>query len=736
MFLFWGLCITGCDWLLLGTPPVTTNGDAQGGDSEPWTAQAVQGNLCEDATRLQAAAAEQNVFDPDFLERLTRRYASALGGISGHSLPMGTAYLRNLDGEPVAFSAVFSTSDATEVAGAGAPAADWESVANTLNSVEGRFARDMTSQQGSEVVQLFNQLRMPESFMNVIVGASPACPLLLSTGPGLPPQVFARQARKKVAGYAGLSAGAVTSVRAFYEPRMPKGFEAGVICRVVRASADSTAAAAPADPESDLYVYLVPSGIHGTGRAVELSKYRSLVTEVVRQSSETKPRAALAAMRNAANWGKMMAMMGLDDTSAACPNCEAELMTPLTQGRLDYIHSYMGTSGDGDAECYYTYSDGTTKTAISCDNSETYCCDLGDDDCWDGNYVESCTCTETSDYSYESSNGLFIRGVPTLYQNTIGYTICNGLYVNEETAVGCGPLAGTELVIWYASLGWPDLVDGYVNSSGKIDWQELAATLRTSEYMAGDCVPFSATEDGDIQTMTTANEFADGISQYFEDKGYSATVTKVNVQDEDADTYFEEIKDEIDSYRPVAILFCIDEASCEGGIGITSSALNDWFQAHIALITGYYEEGGIRYVYLDMGWAAGGNTMYEWNIPDGSVRLVFVEPDGGLLSATACYADDLSSYLQDYDSSYIGYSCKYECDDYTEVETIAGSVCDMLSGTETVSGTQTSTSTTPCVTPEDIETLEDVMSEMCEENPYLPDCDDRYDTDPPMRRVP
>jgi hypothetical protein len=368
------------------------------------------------------------------------------------------------------------------------------------------------------------------------------------------------------------------------------------------------------------------------------------------------------------------------------------------------------TFGDPDCNCVETYEDGSTNNVLSCDGFQEDCCQLDEDgECPDENYLVSCECVCSELVSVEYDDGHFIRGVPTLFQHNAGPAspLCGGWW-GVDMWVGCGPIAGAALVAWYDQLGFNRLGNGF-RTGGRLDWQGLAERLGEGDLMGSWCVPFSGSP---VQTATPLWAVRSGIRDWTNGlQGYGFTFSNVvRVRQGEEPLAYDNIKDHIDNNQPVLILYCTDEAGCEGGIGITDSAIDDWSNStHIGLITGYFEVGDEQHVYITTGWGAGGNETREFRVGlgsgAGSIRLVYVTPNWNQSTeSTWCSADSLSGSMQDADD--IGFSCsESEYDDLVVLENIEGTECDRIGDIHDGTITRTWGMGGHCMTPDIAETF-------------------------------
>ena len=93
---------------LLGALSLSTSGTGAADPGDPRVTESdVRARMFESPESLAAAAKEPNVFAPAFLQRVAAHYAVLMGGLPRGSRPFATSYLRDLEGRPSAFAAVF-----------------------------------------------------------------------------------------------------------------------------------------------------------------------------------------------------------------------------------------------------------------------------------------------------------------------------------------------------------------------------------------------------------------------------------------------------------------------------------------------------------------------------------------------------------------------------------------------------------------------------------------------------
>ena len=345
--------------------------------------------------------------------------------------------------------------------------------------------------------------------------------------------------------------------------------------------------------------------------------------------------------------------------------------------------------------CTKTYVDGRRVQVASCggDSTQEVCCDLEDYKDKASRCVLSCDCTysehrEGTKEVVEAEYPVMIRGVPILDQ-------FDARSRNGYQPIGCGPIAVTQLALYYDAWGWTDVTCSYLNSNGKAKWKKMA---RDAADTLGTWVRNNA-------SPTFINRMKPGIEDIFADFGYSAHVDHDEVRSrgsEEADAY-EKIKTSILQGRPVVLGF---DVNADPGGGIGGGGDNFGYIDHYGLIVGFDDTGSTPRIDVNMGWADfdgtfdGGTTIdagivsYEWEVGKGKVHLWFVQLDASektLLSDGSvdehCTTPDPHLYMTP--SSVVGSNGRtyyigstYEDDTSTPVmrDLIQGSDCQLLGG--------------------------------------------------------
>lgn len=322
-------------------------------------------------------------------------------------------------------------------------------------------------------------------------------------------------------------------------------------------------------------------------------------------------------------------------------------------------HGVIQTSGGDDDEvctCIAEYSDGTSEQVADCSRSE--CPDLDTyNACRNAEstgvmpiggcqLLEACECdcrsTEltTSEYFDED---IYLAGLPNLWQ----FDYACGAF--GQNAVGCGPVAASMVMYWWAQQGYEGLVTGLMTGAGvspavrEHDWQGMVETFRDDYLDGGICVA--------DQYATLQGTMRDGLEDFINDGGYTASVDhyKVcdgcnrNASDEiTADSGLDIILDELASGRPVIMGFNVGRAmddttfyddyetdSVEAYSGeLSNGAPLSGIISHYAVITGYERVDGQDLLLLNMGWAGSYDIRFLWNVAGKWLHLYTVDLNG------------------------------------------------------------------------------------------------------------
>lgn len=258
-------------------------------------------------------------------------------------------------------------------------------------------------------------------------------------------------------------------------------------------------------------------------------------------------------------------------------------------------------------------------------------------------------------------DGLFVRGVPDFWQFPYGCTGWN----SRPNLVGCGNIAMAELIYWYASMGYPELVeDSHVEntvSSSVLDmmkdifddnsrpwpsvfhsWTHLVREIR-DDYVNGICVPAYGRDRG-LYAVDQPG-FMNGLEDFASDRGVDLNVNVHLIDRNNADDGLEIIKEELAAGRPVAIRF--NSGRANNSFGIDSETGEMFFSGflsngtpvfgtndHYSIITGYRKTASGRdLIYMNLGlgdlpsnvFPEGTDSAHEWNVAGRWVRLYTIE---------------------------------------------------------------------------------------------------------------
>ena len=348
--------------------------------------------------------------------------------------------------------------------------------------------------------------------------------------------------------------------------------------------------------------------------------------------------------------------------------------------RQNPANPLFGETTDPDCRCNATFSGVGVIEVTSCDELSTAWCgeEMSLPDSLGSADFEGCECTCLDGYeltaksvSRSDEDGFFVRGVPDFWQFRHGCD--NGSRANM---VGCGPVAMAEILYWYGSRGYPELVDNHEVSDVTTSviyeiildtlaaqgisepgvwhaWKTLTTELR-DDYAKGICMP--AAFNGQGLYATTENGFMDGLSQYASDRGVALDVDGFKIDRDNANYGLNLIKKELKAGRPLVMRFNSNRSfksfftDDETGEDIFSGKLSNgsWFNDHYAVVTGFRKTStGRDVLYLNMGGGftrgtclpfsgeatcqpedpaySGTDTPVEWNPAGEWVRLYTVE---------------------------------------------------------------------------------------------------------------
>ena len=636
---------------------------------------------------LQATAAANPVFLAGRLAEVASNLAERHRGLSGET-PLGVTYLRDLDGEIAALSVTYALRpDVSHPSAAGLSA--W--IASQTQQIDNDLAA------GGVPLEGIRDLRLAEDYLNVVVGARPSQPRLLSLSNGLAVEVYQGLGRRAVARELGIALAAVSVGEPFWDSRMSRGSHLGF-----RFEAGGTS-----------MLYLVPSPGAPAGRVVPegtflehrttlLAEYKDDLALAV-GASPSEPLEKLLERNNAEAWGRLLGHLDAKAArtwSAPCPNCGMFSQELMDVGLLQF-QDWVLDAMSGTCDCTATYLDGAEVTVDDCDDLSD-CCDLEDGELPPGtdpaDCLDTCECdcqgVEWQTIHYDH----VLRGVPNLFQHL--YDIPWTPFCADEVAVGCGPLAAAELMIWHDKLGYDELLDHHHNTDGAFLWQDLAEELR-DDYLGSDCIG--------IATATQLNPMGSGMFDYIWDQGLSASVQNDRIRFNDVPSGWATITNEIEANNPLVLAFNTDSNSGLGQGGID----------HYAVITGHSTLLGIDEIHLNMGWGTGSTEVLEWDVPVGKVHLYSVNIADPATGGLECMVDTPVADLFAESPGSLEWSANSSTyDTYPVVEDLSGSNppdCDRIGG-ETSGYYSTSwTERRICLTPSLVERLDTQIAEQMEE---------------------
>ncbi|MGM0574329.1 MAG: hypothetical protein ACQEXJ_01160 [Myxococcota bacterium] len=729
-----------------------------------WSAALVRSLLQAPDGALAEAAGEDDTLSPTLLARASQHLARTVGGLAPVRRPLGGTLLRDLDGDPSAFVSVYSRD------GSATTAAE---VASGLEARSPALMAALQERRPADALRLASELTAPGSFTTVMVGARPTAPTLVSASSGLPPQVLTLAGRARVREASGQQT--VTPVRTFYEPRMPPGYDIGILYEVsgapggtaVKIPSPGKGGRLPGQKQTKLpgtststtgasggarWIYLPPGPDHPMGSAIRAADYRKrqrrlraatlralaeptvlakpILKEAVKQSFAKKPVAKkllapvkqyrAARSKQARQWGRLAATVGYTTARAACPSCSEQLSSELRIGLVDALDTHFGGIVDAGAcdRCALRYEDGSEVSVSTCEGAGEKCCDVVDGEWAGDNCVVDCHCAGCEETRTETERiGRLLRGVPALDQFEIDDPKCE----SGPVAVGCTPVAMAELILWHAALGF-GVANDFRTWDG-YDWQSLVLDFR--DRMNSKC------DDADGTTGTWLFRQRPGLVSYFRDVGWKGLprsefdVEKRRVRDSDEREAWVDIQVEVDAFRPVVINYCAG-SKCPDADGL--GEVN-----HTGLVTGWQSTDAGRFVYIVTGWGVGKNAIRQWYIPDGFIHLVFtdVDPDEDVDDNEAgrrCPSDDIDDFLADHGPT--GWSAEEaRYDSEPVLEDIVGDDCDLLEDVETSDVTYRWDERVRCVTPEDYEKLDRHLEESHDSLGEDPCWEDPLDTD-------
>ncbi len=616
---------------------------------------------------IKAAAREPNVFASRRLMRVAADFAGRSRRAGVDREPLGAMLLRDLDGRVVALATVFPVGADTPSAGA-----IREAVASGTAAIVGGPG----SEAESAVLPQVATLRQRRRFQTVIVGAAATQRRLLSMRPGLPSQIYLELGRHRVAAAAKAELDQVKLRRSFYEPRLQRGNHEGAVYGV----------AGKGD-----HVYFFPSvgspEGHVVPRNVFMEARQRVTSDAARELAAASGRTGElddAAMRrwlverNARQWGRHFAFVDATQGGAAaelCHACTDRVAGLLENGRRERLAWALPREDGADGDCNYIYLNGDRVPVARCEGFSDECCEWQDGEFVDtGDCLSSCECECEGEEWKVIDYPVHLRGVPTLFQhdvvvNPIEIQIAGGTTEACDTtvAVGCGPIAVSEVLIWYDQLGWDEILANYRTAGNEVQWRELAEDLR-DDYLGSYC--------WGEQTATLLGPMEKGFEEFVSDLGLSVSVTRFVIKSRDESVGWSTIRSEINANRPLMLAYNTD-----GRNGIASG----WVD-HFGVISGYDDVLGSKIIHVVTGWGEGDNETYEWDIPSNKVHLYSVVMGaGGSGGAEWCSAiGDVNDYFAEDDGDLDFSASKSSYDDWPIQEDLSGTTppdCDRIGGT-------------------------------------------------------
>ena len=639
------------------------------------------GRLLGDPNTLAALSTTPDAMDARVLHRLADRHAAAANRAEEPLTLLGEDVLGDLDGVSSAYVATYGRGQLE------APSA-------RLGRLGTQTTRLVSALGGDDPdLTLVSGLRAPAQYRSVIMGATRAQKRLISASDGLSPRAYEALARHLVAGAQRVQASRL-SARAFIESDLSPALAFGV--RVTGLGRD--------------FVYILPGAGLPTGRVVSTAAYReerdavlrvhgAALAETLGEAAPQTPAAyrVLAARAQGVKWDAL-----LEEVRAGATTGPAMRFSPLEAdphflgGLLTPDH--FVSLGAPECTCTQTFIDGSTAPIDTCDDFGDACCPWVDGEFQDdGQCPSTCVCECEDEVHVEGSTdyGVFIRGVPTLYQHQV--SVPWSLVCQNEVAVGCGPIAVTALLSWYEGMGHGNLSDGFRSPAGEIKWQAMSETLR-NDYLGSHCF-------GDA-TWTLPWDLEGGAIDFVDDQGVAYDhIEMTNYLDAGEDDAFDLVQAEIDASRPLILGY---DSNLTNGLGGSID--------HYGIITGYVDDT----IYVNTGWGLGGNESYEFDIGPGLpiylLTFDFADLAGFGGDDAVCAADGLSAMFTLVDG--LSWSCAEDMyDDYPVLEDIGGELCDQIGGVEDYSYDYVDVSTTTyrCLTPALKRALDDSIAETLDE---------------------
>jgi hypothetical protein len=691
MPLLFSVIAMGCE------PPAET--PAQSGDLftssqerfEPTTGNRLESSFGASEDELQATSEEENVLEANFLIEVAQNYATDLVNMNPATTACSAEYIRDLDGRPTGFSVLYPQEGGN---------CDFDAMADHLNKSTTNAINAMEMNDVHLQPQI-RQIRNPEKFIHVLVGATPMDNPLISLTNGLPPESFEELGRYRVAQRLGVSSEQVETEQVFYESLMPRGNDMGIVYSVESGGTQQSV------------VYLLPSTGEIRGAVYPAHAYQTLREAQIEtlaeemeipieaNSIDTMDALRVGHLRSSqllhSEWNRLLKGQGI---SKAAPGRTDDEPVVMPSGASAH-------PGEEDiCDCWYTYKNLSTEPIDSCDNVDDDCCEP--DEGPNSTCLKKCECECQGDwipeYSYtQTSHGdhRFIRGIPILYQFDVNKGSCGVI------PIGCGPIVIAELAIFYDEIGYKNLSDGHMSSS-KVQWQDMTIDIHNNHVKTG-CFP------GVDATWVKTGKMKAGIKSYFNHQGYYPTVSHLTYKEKKEATALKKIKAEIKAGRPIVLGYDSDEKK---GLG------SDWgFIDHYGLISGYKNNA----IFVNTGWGAGDNEWYYWNIGRGKVHLYTTKMKSSEKSSTKWCLHDGLEYTYLDDAWNTGYTFeKNTYDDCIISKQLVGDNCAVLDNgsmsTHTVDAHYAIDYESLMCPPtdQDFEDLENAIEEECEDNPWFP----------------
>jgi hypothetical protein len=636
---------------------------------------------------LQATATAGRAFAPGRLREVATDYAARYHGLAADAAPLGITFLNDADGNVTAMSVTYArTSDVSHPT-----AASLQTWINTQSAaIETAIAAD-----NALPLRAIAELRAPSEYLNVIVGATPRQPRLLSMTPGLPLQVYEQLGRRRIAEALDVPLANVGAGTAFFEPALDPTARMGLRYQVNGKGAQLYFVPTGAQPLGQV----VSAATFGEARTTALATYKSALST----SLGLPPATGLGALletKHARQWGRTFALMDAQWGAArplACSNCSAQSNTLYEAGVRDF-HDQMFLDTNDECDCVETDFDGSTRVVNDCDLADR-CCELEDGEFPDTTDIDECLRECECECEAQEWDTVYydhvLRGVPNLFQHSVDIGFVP--WCSDWVAVGCGPIAAAELAVWYDNLGHDGMLDHHHDTNGKFLWQDLAEELR-DDYLDVTCLGGA--------TATTNENLAEGTFDFFWDRGVPVAVVHDVVEvDEELDAW-STIGDHIEQEQPLIL-----------GFNANSVPLGQGIMNHFALITGHSTTIGTREIHLNMGWGLSSQEVREWDLV-GQVHLITVDVQPTPTGNEECMADTSLSTLFSPSSSLEWSASWSNYDDYPVVEHLTGTTapdCDRLGGATQGWFDVHWTEHVECITPHALDVLEQSYQEFEEE---------------------